>query len=193
MARYLRFAFVLIMAACIGCNKKSENGEGDDKLPAGMDAPKLEPIATMKAATNSALVAFAFSPDGETFASGARVVAALPSSDPSEGDDHTLFLWDASTGAKKTHLAGYSKTSLCVCFSEDGEQLIVGNLSGCVKLDVSTGETIATILRVPLERDPDGLGEDRGVALSPASGLVALSHHNKIEIKKFRGSARSRD
>ena len=192
MFRCLPVALVVVMVTCVGCKKNEEKSTAGPTVPGGTDAPKLDPDATMVKGPNSASVCFAFSPDGKTIVSGAPVTEPLPNSGPAPGDDHTLFLWDVATGKKVAHLAAFNRSALDVCFSEDGKSLFVASLTGCVKLDASTGAAVATIFHVPEPPASDINREKRGAALSQAGGLAALSHGNKIEIRNLADGAQVR-
>ncbi len=61
---------------------------------------------------------FAFSPDGQTFASGMR-----------QGD---IYLWETATGAKKRTLRGHSRWVSHIFFSADGQTLISASNDGTV-------------------------------------------------------------
>ncbi len=62
----------------------------------------------------------AFSPDGQTLASGSWV--------------KTIHLWDAKTGQHKKTLTGHTGQVYGVAFSPDGQTLASGSLDGTVML-----------------------------------------------------------
>ena len=74
----------------------------------------------------------AFSPDGQTLASGSM--------------DSTVKLWDVSTGREKASLAGHKNSVYSVAFSPDGQTLASGSMDSTVKLwDLNTGREKASL------------------------------------------------
>ncbi|HEX2697545.1 MAG TPA: PQQ-binding-like beta-propeller repeat protein, partial [Anaerolineales bacterium] len=74
----------------------------------------------------------AFSPDGKRFASASG--------------DHTVKIWDATTGKEMFNLTSHTDAVTTVLFSSTGRQLASGSADGSVKLwDASTGKLILTI------------------------------------------------
>ena len=90
----------------------------------------------------------AFSPDGQTLASG--------------GDDDTIRLWDAGTGEHKKTLQGHTDDVRSVAFSPDGNVLASGSWDKTIRFwDAVTGEHKQTLQGhtggvVSLAFSPDG-------------------------------------
>ncbi len=108
------------------------------------------------------ILTVAFSPDGETFASG--------------GSDGLARLWNLKTGKVLQEFAGHSDFVSAVSFSRDGKILLSGDGDGKIKLwQIATGEEICT-----LSEHGDRI---MSVALSPGGhNLVSCSADRTIKI-----------
>ncbi|PKY03251.1 WD40 repeat-like protein [Aspergillus campestris IBT 28561] len=74
----------------------------------------------------SSVGAVAFSPDSKVLATGSR--------------DHTIKLWDTTTGALQQTLKGHSRSVIAVEFSPDGQSLVSGSDDHVINVwDISTG------------------------------------------------------
>ncbi|MEH1866510.1 MAG: serine/threonine-protein kinase [Nostoc sp.] len=79
-----------------------------------------------------AVLTVAFSPDGQTLATGS--------------DDNTIKLWQVNTGQLICTLVGHSWSVVAVAFTADGETLLSASCDKTVKLwRVSTAEEIVTL------------------------------------------------
>ncbi|GMG38934.1 unnamed protein product [Aspergillus oryzae] len=88
----------------------------------------LEALALIGSSVNSV----AFSPDGRTLASGSL--------------DHTIKLWDTTTGTERQTLKGHSGWVNLVAFSPDRYTLASGSLDNTIKLwDTTTGTERQTL------------------------------------------------
>ena len=77
------------------------------------------------------VLSVAFSPDGQTLASGS--------------DDDTIRFWDVATGQHKATLEGHTGWVLSVAFSPDGQTLASGSDDDTIRFwDVATGQHKAT-------------------------------------------------
>jgi WD40 repeat protein len=90
----------------------------------------------------------AYSPDGQTLASGSK--------------DNTIKLWNVKTGNLLQTLTGHSDSVYSVAYSPDGQTLASGSKDNTIKLwNVKTGNLLQTLtghsdLGKPLAYNPDG-------------------------------------
>jgi WD40 repeat protein len=113
-------------------------------------------LQTLESHTNG-VTSVAFSPDGQTLASGSW--------------DSTIKLWDALTGALRSTLEGHTDGVTSVAFSPDGQTLASGSDDSTIKLwDASTGA-----LRNTLKGHKDWVTL---VAFSPDGQTLASGSHD---------------
>ncbi|MBD2579614.1 HNH endonuclease [Oscillatoria sp. FACHB-1406] len=106
----------------------------------------------------------AFSPDGQTLASGSN--------------DHTVRLWDVNSGRQLYILEGHSSKIGTVAFTPDGGSLISSGGGGIKVWNVQTGE-----LQQSLAEQSE---YTRCFAIDPTGQLLAFEVHNGIEIWNLR-------
>ena len=112
----------------------------------------------------------AFSPNGQTLASGS--------------DDHTVRLWDVTSGQCLKILQGHTNGVWSVAFSPDGQTLASGSQDETIKLwDVQTGEC-CKILRS--ERLYEGMNITGVTGLTEAQ-KATLKALGAVEFDSFEG------
>ena len=111
----------------------------ESENPTQKERPAMEPTSapdmshiTIDLAIRRGVQSVAFSPDGRTLASGSW--------------DHTIRLWDITTGQHLKVLTGHTLTVWSVAFSPDGLTLASGSQDETIRLwNIATGAQIATL------------------------------------------------
>ena len=81
---------------------------------------------------DEAITSVAFSPDGRRIVSGSG--------------DHTVTVWDTTTGKKTLTLKGHSEAVFGVSLSPDGRQIVSGGFDKTVRVwDATTGQETLTL------------------------------------------------
>ncbi|KAI9034767.1 WD40 repeat domain-containing protein, partial [Aspergillus affinis] len=112
---------------------------------------------------SSAVQAVAFSPDGQTIASGSN--------------DKTIKLWNAATGEQRQTLEGHSDSVRAVAFSPDGRTIASGSYDGTIKLwNAETGEQRQTKEDSSILVHAVALYARDGIHVNPTSDLRATPH-----------------
>ena len=115
--------YAVLMIGAIGCGEYEEEYSPEDVQE------DVQEVLSVN------VYSVAFSPDGETLASG--------SGDLANDANNTVRLWDVSTGTEKQVLTGHTDAVRSVAFSPDGQTLASGSGDNTVRLwDVSTGTEI---------------------------------------------------
>jgi len=172
-------------------------------LPTGSLAARLIAPAAQTTVAESAdrdfVLSLAFSPDGETLASGGyrniklwnrigpapaitldaakfQVLAASPDGKrlATGADDGRLILWDAASGAMFKDLAGHSGLVRAVSFSNDNTKLCSGSSDKSVRLWSHTGDLLFK-LDAPTEvHSVAWVLAGKAIAVGGADGLIRI-------------------
>ena len=112
------------------------------------------------------VTSIAFSPDGQTLASGSK--------------DKTIYLWDVDTGKHKQTLKGHSEEITRVSFSPDGNTLISVSKDMTINYwDISTGERKKTLADKGLITDQLDKPETvERVSFCPDNNILATIRFN---------------
>ncbi|KAG6807986.1 hypothetical protein H0H93_000734, partial [Arthromyces matolae] len=100
-------------------------------IPAFANATGNE-MSLMTIQTEFAVISVAFSSDGS------RIVSAL--------EDHSVRVWDASTGQELKMLEGHTQAVTSVAFSSDGSRIVSGSWDKSVRVwDAPTGQELKVL------------------------------------------------
>ena len=105
-------------------------------LPPAKPLPSFKPetLSLLRTLTGhtSSVFSVAFSPDGQTVASGS--------------DDKTIKLWNVATGQEVRTLTGHTASVFSVAFSPDGQTVASGSDDKTIELwNVATGQEVRTL------------------------------------------------
>ena len=148
------------------------------KTLARLTGPFVGPTDTLAGHTDT-VYSVAFSPDGQTLASGSA--------------DNTIILWDATTGQYKQTLIGHKRAVYSIAFSPDGTTLASGSWDRTIKLwDTATWKYRHTLVGHEkvvycVAFSPDGQilasgGADKAIILwdtNTGKHVETLVKHNK--------------
>ena len=135
--------------------------------------PAQRPELVIQTGHSQSVITVAFSPDGKMIASGSL--------------DHTIKLWDISTGTELSSLKGDFGQILSVAFSSDGKTLASSSANYTIKLwDIWTGTELRTLkvsgLVASVTFSPDG----KTLASGSSDSLMLWDVSTGTELRTFK-------
>jgi WD40 repeat protein len=144
----------------------------------GVRIPRLlAPVAVLSLAAcytvNAQVDSVAFSPDGETLATGGGGRSESNFLIGGTWKNYgTVTLWNARTGAELQTLSGHDHPVMAVAFSPDGKEIASGSYDGTTRFwGLPTGNTLRTV-----KSDSERMVGGGFVALSPDGRWLATSN-----------------